>query len=100
MAADGIVTDSEWLIKYQYAVYQYHRIRIVPLDEFRDMINVVAIGNSIFWSTAFAKDIGFDTFYQMTHWKAARLFRWYGKAIMGMGEKELVENLRAALLHR
>jgi len=100
MTADGIVTDSGLLIEYQYVIYQYHRIRIVPVDEFRDMIRVIAVGNSVFWSTAYARDIGFDIFYQMTHWKAARLFKWWSQSIMGQRTKELVENLRAALLNR
>jgi hypothetical protein len=100
MTADGLVTDSDFLIEYQYVIYQYHRIRIVPVDEFRDMIRVIAVGNSVFWSAAYARDIGFDTFYQMTNWKATRLFRWWSQAIMGQTTKELVENLRAALLNR
>jgi len=100
MTADGIVTDSDLLIENQYVIYQYHRIRIVPLDEFRDMIRVIAVGNSVFWSTAYGRDIGFDIFYQMTHWKASRLLKWWSQATRGQMTKELVENLRAALLNR
>lgn len=100
MTADGIVTDSDLLTKYQYVIYQYHRIRIVSVDEFRDMIHVIAVGNSVFWSTAYARDIGFDVFYQMTHWKATRLLKWWSQAIKTQTTKELVENLRVALLNR
>ena len=100
MTADGVVTNSDLLIEYQYVIYQYHRIRIVPFDEFRDMIRVIAVGNSVFWSAAYYRDIGFDTFYQMTHWKATRLFKWWSETIMGRSTKELVKNLRAALLNR
>jgi phosphoribosylanthranilate isomerase len=98
--ADGIVTNSVLLIDHQYVIYQYHRIRIVPVGEFPDLIRVVAVGNSIFWSSAYGRDIGFDIFYQMTHWKAMRLFKWWAQAISGQTTKELVDNLRGALLNR
>lgn len=58
--ADGIVTNSAPLIEHQYVIYQYHRIRIVPVDEFLDFIRVIAVGNSVFWSSACGRDIGFD----------------------------------------
>ncbi len=98
--ADGIVTDSKTLISIQYAIYQYQRIRVIPFDEFQDAINVVSVGNSIFWSTAYTREIGFDIFYQMTHWKASRLFNWF-QAITGrVDKKTLNESLRNALLNR
>ena len=100
VAADGIVTDSKLLVEGQFDIYQYHRIRIVPIDEFPDLITVIAVGNSVYWSTEYNGDIGFDTFYQMTHWKAARLFKWWTHEIAKRDEKGLVENLRAALLNR
>ncbi len=100
MVADGIVTGSKLLIQSQYVLYQYHRIRVIPVDEFLDLISVIAVGNSVFWSTAYAGDIGFDAFYQMTHWKASRLFKWWARSISGREKKESVENLRAALLNR
>jgi len=98
--ADGIITDSEFLIKNQYAIYQYHRIRIVPVSKLQDMICVISVGNSIFWSAAYARDIGFDTFYIMTHWKATKLFKWWSQSIQGQTVKELNDNLRSALLNR
>jgi hypothetical protein len=101
MAADGIVTDSKLLISYQYAIYQYHRIRIIPFSEFRDTIHVVAVGNSFFWSAEHAREIGFDIYYPMTHWKAIRFFKWWSGLISsGVAKKGLVENLRSALLNR
>jgi hypothetical protein len=102
MTADGIVTDSEFLIKNQYALYQYHRIRIVPVNEFQDMICVISVGNSVFWSKAYARDIGFDTFYIITNWKATKLFEWWSKLVEAgqVAEKELKDNLRSALLNR
>lgn len=98
--ADGIVTNSALLIDHQYAIYQYHHIRIVPVDEFPDLVRVVAVGNSIFWSSAYGRDIGFDVFYQMTHWKAMRLFKWWAQVNSGQMTKKLVDNLRGALLNR
>ena len=100
MTADGIITDSEFLIKNQYVIYQYHRIRIVPVNEFQDMICVISVGNSVFWSTAYARDIGFDTFYIMTHRKATKLFEWYSQSVVKQATKELEDNLRSALLNR
>lgn len=100
LTADGIVTDSEFLIKYQYQIYQYHRIRIVPINEFEDMIRVISVGNSVYFSREYDRDIGFDTFYIMTHWKAAELFKWWAQSIYGQVGKELNDNLRSALLNR
>ena len=64
------------------------------------MIRVIAVGNSVFWSSAYSRDIGFDIFYQMTHWKAMRLFKWWSQAISGHTTKEVVDHLRSALLNR
>lgn len=100
LAADGIVTDSEFLIEYQYVIYQYHRIRIIPANEFQDMICIISVGNSVFWSTESARDIGFDTFYITTHWKATNLFGWWSQRVVGQATKELVDNLRSTLLNR
>lgn len=100
MTADGIITDSEFFIKNRYLIYQYHRIRIVPVNEFQDMICVISVGNSVFWSTAYARDIGFDTFYILTHWKATKLFEWYSQSVVKQATKELEDNLRSALLNR
>jgi hypothetical protein len=98
--ADAIVTDSKPLIRIQYVIDQYQRIRIIPLDEFLDIINIVAVGNSVFWSPVHFREIGFDIFYQMTHWKASRLFAWV-QIIAAKGiEKALDQNLRTALLNR
>lgn len=100
MTADGIVTDSEFLIKNQYVIYQYQRIRIVPIKEFQDMICVISVGNSVFFSRAYTRDIGFDAFYIMTHWKAIKLFKWWSQRVQRQAAKELNDNLRSALLNR
>ena len=40
--ADGIVTADELLIEARYQLYQHHRIRVIPLNEFGDTVEVFA----------------------------------------------------------
>jgi hypothetical protein len=100
LMADGIVTNSSLLVDARYTIDQYHRIKIVPFDEFRDTIQVIAVGNSVFWAAAYGRETGFDVFYQLTHWKAKRLFIWQQKTMGAIEKKELRENLRTALANR
>ena len=66
--SDGIITNNALLIEARYKFYQYHYIRITPLDEFPDIIDIIAHGNSIFISTSSSIGIlPFDIFYQFTH---------------------------------
>lgn len=99
--ADGIISDNEFLIDKRYTILQHHRIRIIPLVEFADVVEIIAHGNSIFRSTTSTeRRLNFDLYYQLTHWKAARYRKWCLLIIKKISETELVDNLRTALLNR
>jgi len=101
LQADGIITLSDILIDRQYAIYQHHRIRIIPSDAFPDTVEVIAHGNSIFWSTSYPeRRLEFDVFYQLAHWKNARLFKWHESVKWKILNRDLADNLRSALLNR
>jgi len=46
--ADGIVTLSQLLVDAQYSIYQHDSTRVVPLNEFADIVEVCAHGHSNF----------------------------------------------------
>ena len=99
--SDGIITNNALLIEARYKFYQYNYIRIIPLDEFPDIIDIIAHGNSIFLSTARPlRILPFDIFYQLTHFKNKRFFSWFIKIEQSADRKNLIENLRSALLNR
>jgi len=98
--ADGLVTSDDVLLEQRYDLLQHHRIRIVPVAEFADAIEVCAHGHSIFWSSVNSeRRLTVDVYYQMNHWKQKRLASWY----WGKGqelEANLRENVHSALLNR
>lgn len=99
--SDGIVTNNALLIKARYQVYQYHCIRIIPLNEFPDIVDIIAHGNSIFSSASSTlMNLPFDVFYQMTHFKNRRFFSWFNKIKTDAYQNELIDNIRSALLNR
>lgn len=98
--ADGIVTLSEVLIRTRHSVYQYHRIRIIPLDEFDDVIEAFAHGHSIFWSVSLPIPLTVDALYYTTHWKNARLSKWFYAIADKITNKDLKNTLHNALLNR
>ena len=101
LQADGIITLSDILIDRRYTIYQHHHIRIIPSDEFPDTVEVIAHGNSIFWSTTYPeRRLNFDIFYQLAHWKNARLFKWHEAVKKKISNRDLADNLRSALLNR
>jgi hypothetical protein len=101
LQADGIVTESDILLDRQYAIYQHHAIRIIPFDELADVVEVIAHGNSVFWSVSNPeRRLGFDVFYQLAHWKNARYFKWHEKVRSRISDRDLAENLHSALLNR
>ncbi len=72
--ADGLVTGDSVLIERRYDLLQHHRLRVVPISEFADVIEVVAHGHSIFWSAADSgRRLTIDLYYQAHHWKQKRL---------------------------
>lgn len=98
--ADGLVTGDDVLVAQRYDLLQHHRIRIVPVDEFADVIEVCAHGHSIFWS---AVDPGrrliSDVYYQLNHWKQKRLASWYWAKHQAL-EADLRANVHSALINR
>jgi hypothetical protein len=97
---DGLVTADSVLIERRYDLLQHHRLRIVPISEFADAIEVVAHGHSIFWTAADSgRRITNDTYYQMHHWKQKRLARWYWTKGPSL-ESDLRDNVHSALINR
>jgi hypothetical protein len=98
---DGIITESEILITPRYQMYQHHRIRVVPLPELADLTEIIAHGNSAFWSTTNPeRRWNSDVYYVMAHWKCARLFRWFDVVKVKLPDKNLYDHLHSALLRR
>jgi hypothetical protein len=99
--ADGIVTNEEILVNARYGLYQHHRIRIIPLKELGDIVEIFAHGHSIFWpATSPERYLVFDLFYQWSHWKSNRFAKWFNEVQAQIERKELRESLRSALLNR
>lgn len=99
--SDGIITDNAMMIGSRYPIYQYHYIRIIPLYEFSDIIDIIAHGNALYYSASSAlKNLPFDVFYQFTHFKNKRFFSWFNKIRQEPNNFELIDNLRSALLNR
>lgn len=101
LKSDGIITNNALLIEVRYPIYQWHSIRIIPLGEFSDIIDIIAHGNSIFSSASSTlRNLPFDVFYQFTHYKNRRFFSWFNKIIRELDNIELIGNVRSALLNR
>lgn len=99
--SDGIITNNAMLIEVRYPIYQYHSIHIIPLEEFSDIIDIIAHGNSIFSSASSTlRNLPFDVFYQLTHYKNRRFFSWFNKIKVESDNIELIDNIRSALLNR
>ena len=98
---DGIVTNDERLINARYPLYQWHRIRIIPIDEFGDTVEIFAHGHSVFWSSiSEERYMTFDLFYQRLHSKGYRFARWFFQVEDQLLTNDLRESLRSALLNR
>src|SRR5262245_27224512 len=78
--SDGVVTENRVLVEAWWQLYQHHRIRIVPLGEFGDTVEVCAHGHGIFWSATDAvRLLNFDLYYNAVHRKCRRLTEWFGR---------------------
>ncbi len=99
--ADGIITEDEFLIKERYKINLYQIIKVIPVNELKDVIEVIAHGNSIYTLTGpIPIKLNFDTYYQSAHWKAFRYAKWYSNIIKIISNQELRDNLRTAFLNR
>ena len=98
--ADGLVTGDDVLVERRYDLLQHHRIRVVPVAEFADVIEVCAHGHSIFWSaTDSERRLTSDVYYQMHRWKQRRLASWYWAKRQDL-EVNLRDNVHSALINR
>jgi hypothetical protein len=98
---DGIITESDILKTHRYQFYQHHRIMIVPLPELADLVEIIAHGNSAFWSTTNPeRRWEAEVYYMMAHWKCARFFRWFNIIKVKLNDKNLYDHLQSALLRR
>lgn len=101
LQTDGIITESTELLDCRYSLYQFHRVRVIPVSEFADLLEICAHGHSVFWSTSYEdRYLTHDVFYQWTHWKNARLAKWFNKAGPTISNPKLRESLRSAILNR
>jgi hypothetical protein len=99
--ADGIVTESGVLIDARYPLYQHHRVRVIPLAEFGDVLESCAHGHGIFWSATHAsRHYGADNYYQMLHPTGHKLAMWFGRVADSLAPAEHHENVRSATLNR
>lgn len=98
--ADGLVTDDDVLVAQRYDLLQHHRIRIVPVADFADVIEICAHGHSIFWSVVDPeRRLTVDVYYQKNHWKQKRLASWYWAKQRDL-ELDLRDDVHSALINR
>lgn len=101
LKADGIITNEKLLIEGRYSIYQYHRIRIIPVDEFADIVEIIAHGHGIFWSVASTIDrLNLDLFYILTHRKSYKLSIWFDSIKKRILNIDVNDNLRSAIFNR
>jgi hypothetical protein len=98
---DGLITNDPVLVERRYDLLQHHRIRIVPVSESTDFLEVCAHGHSVFWSTDNPERcLAIDVYYQMNHWKQKRLASWYWSKQQQLAEGDLRDNVHSALINR
>jgi hypothetical protein len=101
LQVDGVLTQSSELIDGRYPLYQYHRIRVVPVSEIADLVEICAHGHSVFWSASHEdRVLTHDVYYPWAHWKNARLAKWLNKIGSTISNPNLLESLRSAILNR
>jgi hypothetical protein len=101
LKADGIVTTIPSLLQPRYGLLHHHKCRLVPPTELADFVEICARGHGVSCSATLAPTWPPpDVLYQYAHWKARRLFAWFGNVSPGISDKTLNEHLRSALLNR
>lgn len=99
--SDGIITNNDVLKKYRYVIYDKFRIRIIAPSSLFDSLEVFLHGHSIFCSVKNSMDyLNADIYYQLSHYKCARYFKWFNGSLVARNNPELESNLRSALLNR
>ena len=101
LQADGLVTTRSTLIAARYSLSQYHRIRVIPLLELADVVEVCAHGHSIFWSASgLISRSNADVFYQFANPQNRRLAEWMWSVWPQLGAAGVQEEWRSAILNR
>jgi len=89
------------LVEARYPLLQHHRLRVIPLGECADWIEVCAHGHDVFWSaTEYSRNLTVDIFYQWTHWKNRRLARWFSASGSRLTSLGVQEDMRNVILNR
>jgi hypothetical protein len=101
LQADGIVTAAGLLTQARYHLYNKHLIRIVPLEDLPDVVEIFAHGHSIFWSCSNPnRRLTADVFYPWAHLKCSRYYNWFEKVRPNLNNEDLEVNLRSVLINR
>ena len=99
--ADALITTADILLCTRYPIYHHHCINVIPLDEFADVVEVFAHGHLIFWSASnYVRLLRVEIFYPETHWKNARLSRWFNATQNRLPNNEIKENLQNIVFNR
>jgi len=101
LKADCVVTSNQMLIGLRYTIYHYDAIRIIPLEEFHDFVEVCARGFSIYWSAISSiRSLTPDVYYQFAHPNGKKLADYFNSQSVKIEDKDLSENLRSLSLNR
>jgi len=101
LKADCIITSNETLIDLRYLIYHYDIIRIIPLEEFHDFVEVCARGFSIYWSaTSYTRILTPDIYYNVDHPDGKKLSDYFNSQSGKIEDNYLRENLRSLSLNR
>lgn len=99
--ADGIISKSTILVEARWSLRRLHRLRIIPLQEFGDFVEICAHGNNFFWTTRNTdRKSTVDTYYATTNEKCFGYFQWLTQFAQSCDDKELKDELHSALINR
>ncbi len=99
--ADCIITSNRTLIDLRYLIYHYDTIRIIPLEEFHDFVEVCTRGFSIYWSAiSYTRGLTPDVYYQFDHPNGKKLADYFTLQSGNIKDNDLKENLRSLSLNR
>jgi hypothetical protein len=100
LKVNAILTHEPALILSRDALYQHDFIRIIPLGEFADFVEICAHGHGIFWSTSHTDALTQDVYYTLAHPKGAKLAWWFHSFKPDALSAEVREELRSIVLNR
>ncbi|MFA5315816.1 MAG: hypothetical protein WC369_00120 [Dehalococcoidales bacterium] len=101
LKADCIVTSNQALIDLRYLIYHYDTIRIIPLEEFHDFVEVCARGFSIYWSAiSYTRVLTPDVYYQFDQPNGKKISDYFNSQSIKIKDDHLRENLRSLSLNR